>query len=338
MGHTGACMSAEKDAIGIRGIGLSLGGRHIPGADLAATHGVPEDWVRRIIGETRVWVADEGTAEDLAVAAARRCLDASGANATDVDAIVWCNGSHRRAQFGAAAFVQGQLGANAAFSFDLGQNCSELVTALRIARSLIRDSGDVRNVLIVSGERWDAWVPRRVMETIDDKNYPSVFSDGGAAVLVGPHDARVLLGFGFASNGRYWDLMQVHPEVVDGEVVERGRFTADFPDDRQLALDLTRLFRSALNRTLVAAGLGREDIRHIVLPLSGPPMQRGFARALGFAPELVVQAPDSPTHIGAPDVVHGLDILLASGRGQPGEHVLVGARSTGLMRFAVVRL
>jgi 3-oxoacyl-[acyl-carrier-protein] synthase-3 len=306
-------------------------------AELATLHGTTERNVSRVIGSSRIYVSEE-SAVSLAVRAARSCLANAGIAPEDVDAVVWCGASRRHSLFAAAGAVQEAIGAHRAFTFDLGNNCSETLTAFRLARALIADDATVKRVLVVTGETWAEHIPRRTIDPVTDKNHQNVMSDGGAAVLIGPSERAQLIGFGFSALGKYWDLMTCRFDVVEGKAYERCVFKPDFPPDAELAIDLTKLFRLALDRCLASAGIEKSQIDHLVLPLSGPPMQVGFARALGLPPERIVRMSDSPTHIGAPDMVYGLEMLYRSGRGSPGQHVLLAARSIGIMRFGIVRL
>ena len=324
-------------SIGIRAIGTSIADREMSSAQLAEVHGVPEEAVRRIIHGDRIHVSDE-TAESFGVRAARQCLERAGLGPDAVDVVIWCNGSKRAAPFAQAAMIQDALGAKRAFAVDLGENCSEFLMGLRVARGLLRDNEDLEHVLVVSGEQWAEYVPTRTLEPITGKNYQNIMSDGGCATLVARTDRSVLTGFGFATNGRYWDLLQPRFEVRDGKVAERVIFKPNFPDDKQLALDLTQLFRLGLERCLKSAGITAVQIDHVILPFSGPPMQVGFARALALPPAKIVRTDGGPTHIGAPDMIHALEMLYASGRGQPGQHVLFAARSIGIMRCGMLRL
>ncbi|HUS65353.1 MAG TPA: hypothetical protein VMZ28_12450 [Kofleriaceae bacterium] len=328
---------AVAEPIGILGLGTSLAKGTLPPAALARLHGVTEEDAARVLGGARVFLSDEpGDAH--AVAAARACLAQAGVAASEIDCVMWASTSKRRAPFAAASLAIDALGATEAFGLDLGSNCSELLTGMRFARAMLRDDPSLRHVLLLAGEQWRDWLPGRSLEPLDGASAPNVMSDGGAAVLVGRTERRALVGFGFATHGRYHDLAQLSVEVEDGRAVERNRLRADFPRDQQLALDLTRLFRKALGRCLTSSGLERTDVDHLIFPFSPPGMQAAFARALGLAPEKLVQEESAPTHIGAPDLIHGLEILERSGRPAAGQRVLLGARSIGIMRFAVIRL
>lgn len=328
---------ADARPIGITAIGTVVPETEMSVDELAALNGIAPEHVRRVIGTARIHVSTR-KAEDFAVDAARRCLARAALPPEQVGAIIFCNGSKRRTRVASAGLVQDAIGAHRAFCTDLGHNCSELLMALRFARSLLADSRDLEHVLLVSGEAWEEQIPRRTIDPMTEKNHQNVMSDGGCAVLVARTERSRLTGFGFASMGKYWDLLQARYEVVDGEVLERAMFKPDFPSDQQLALDLTRLFRLGLERCLEDARLTREAIDHVVLPFSGLPMQVGFARALGLDPKRIVHADGLPTHIGAPDIIHAFELLLDSGQARPGARVLMAARSVGLMRCAMIEL
>lgn len=328
---------ATSGSVGICAIGVSLPDGELSHGEVAALASATEQNLRRVIGSTRIYASSE-SAESLAIRAAQQCLANANVAADEIDAVLYCSASKRRALFASALLVQDAIGAHNAFCMDLGHNCTELLSGFRAARAMIRDDASVRRVLVIAGEEWSEYAPKRVAGDLTDKSYPNVLSDGGCAVLVGYTESSVLTGFGFSSIGKYYDILKLRYEVTGDKVAERVYFKPDFPDERQLALDLSRLFRGALERCVRAAGIRREDIDHIVFPFSGPPMQIGFARALGLPPDRIVRSETSPTHIGSPDMIHGYKLLLDSGRGKPGQNVLFAARSIGIMRCSMLRL
>jgi len=323
--------------VGILGLGTTLGDRQLDSEEIASRQKTSADSVRRVLGQNRIWLSTK-TAEDLGAEAARQCLARCGIAAADIDAVVWCNGSQRLQRFAASAYVQDAIGAENAFTVDLGCNCSEFVTALRTATGLVAEDESIRHVLVVSGEQWGEWVPNRSTERVDEENYPNLLSDGGAAAIVGRSERLRMVGFGFATIGKYCDAMLVEHEVVDGRAYERSRFNNTRHDQGLMALDVARLFRSGLARCLKSSGLQRDQIDHVILPLGPPDVQMGYALAMGVSPKKIANWDLAPTHIGASDVVHALDLLLESNRAQPGQHVIVVARSLGLMRMTAIRI
>jgi 3-oxoacyl-[acyl-carrier-protein] synthase III len=83
-------------------------------------------------------VAEKGLAtSEMAVEAAKRCLDSRGIVATDVEAIVVPTVTPDMLFPATACLVQDKLGAKGAWGFDLSAACSGFVYALQIGAKLV---------------------------------------------------------------------------------------------------------------------------------------------------------------------------------------------------------
>jgi 3-oxoacyl-[acyl-carrier-protein] synthase III len=114
---------------------------------------------------------------DLAVQAARRCLERAGLSAEQVDAVVLSTSSPDRIQPPTASRVQYLLGVRRAFAFDLNAVCAGGLYALRVASALLAE-GQSRNVLVIAAELYS-----RFLNPDDFGTYP-YFGDGAGAVLL----------------------------------------------------------------------------------------------------------------------------------------------------------
>jgi 3-oxoacyl-[acyl-carrier-protein] synthase-3 len=321
----------EKRAT-IRAASVALAENEVDAAWLARLQHATVEAVRRSLGDLRLYTSVRPEVE-LGTDAARRCLASAKLDPADLDAIIWTSGSHKHG----CLWVQRALGAKQAFALDTSTNCADVLVALRLAQALV-ERDDLRRVLIVSGERWSELIPNRSLGLLREDSVWALFSDGGGALVVetdgeGPRP----IGYGFASDGTYCDALEVRAQNVAGQ--ERGvGFVEGGPSPLEIAFHEIGLQRLALDRCLASAGITREQIDHILMQTATAEMQAATLRRLGLPGDRVVRCAGMPSHIGATDVMVGLDLLTAPGRSTPGQHVLVGARTVGFMRFALLRL
>lgn len=87
---------------------------------------------------------------EIAVAAARQALDASGRTAQDIDAVICAASNHERAYPAIAIEVQQALGIKG-FAFDMNVACSSATFGIQAAADMIR-SGSARAILMVNPE------------------------------------------------------------------------------------------------------------------------------------------------------------------------------------------
>ena len=166
--------------------GITATGHHVPAdvypnAYFAERLDTTDEWIRSRTGIVERRFASGGATSDLAVAAARACLDARGVSAATVDGIVVATMTPDRPLPSTAAIVQRKLGAANAWGFDLGAACSGFVYAL-IATAKLVESGALRRALVCGADQMSS-----VIDPLD-RSTAVLFGDGAGAVLVEPID------------------------------------------------------------------------------------------------------------------------------------------------------
>ena len=146
----------------------------MPKAAITATgHYVPPDvypnaWFEQRLDTTDAWIrartgiverrfASEGGVSDLALPAARRCLEMRGIQAAALDCIIVATMTPDRPIPSTAAILQAKLGAINAWGFDLAGACSGFVYALVTATKLV-EGGAARRVLVCGADRMSSVV------------------------------------------------------------------------------------------------------------------------------------------------------------------------------------
>jgi 3-oxoacyl-[acyl-carrier-protein] synthase III len=132
---------------------------------------------------------------DLALIAARRCLEAGDFPPEKVAAVFVSTSSPDRIQPATATRLQHLLGAKGAFAFDINSVCSGSTYGIALANALIR-SGTCANVLFVAAE-----VYSKILNPADFATYP-YFGDGSGAILFEAQEGeRGVLGSILATDG-----------------------------------------------------------------------------------------------------------------------------------------
>src|SRR5213594_1144204 len=136
-------------------------------------------WIRERTGITERRFASEGGASDLALPAARRCLEMRGIEAAALDCIIVATMTPDRPIPSTAAILQAKLGAVNAWGFDLAGACSGFVYGLIVAMKLV-ESGAVRRLLLCGADRMSSVVDSA------DRATAVLFGDGAGTVLIEP--------------------------------------------------------------------------------------------------------------------------------------------------------
>jgi 3-oxoacyl-[acyl-carrier-protein] synthase-3 len=151
----------------------------VPNAYFTQRLDTSDEWIRTRTGIVERRFSSEGATSDLAVAAARRCLDARGVAPAQVDGILVATMTPDRPLPSTTAIVQRKLGAAHAWGFDVSAACSGFVYALITATKLV-ETGALRCALVCGADRMTSVVDPR------DRATAVLFGDGAGAVLVEP--------------------------------------------------------------------------------------------------------------------------------------------------------
>lgn len=135
------------------------------------------DWVDQKLGikERRIAHSDTFTS-DLAVSAATQCLERANVGVNEVDLIIVATATPDFQAPSTACIVQGKMGINNAFAFDVSAVCSGFLYGLSTASMFIQ-AGQVKKALVIGADTFSKitdWTRRDCV----------FFGDGAGAVLL----------------------------------------------------------------------------------------------------------------------------------------------------------
>ena len=166
----------------IIGTGSYIPQKVITNDDLSLTLDTSDAWISTRTGIHNRHIAEGMTSSDMAYMAARRAVDDSGLNPSDIDVIIVATSSPDYAFPSTAALVQAKLEAVNAACFDISAACTGFIYAYSIAQGYIA-GGMYKNILIIGAEVMSEHVDWK------DRSVCVLFGDGaGAAMLTADKD------------------------------------------------------------------------------------------------------------------------------------------------------
>ncbi len=162
----------------------SVGGyvppRLLTNRDLETMVATTDQWIQERTGIRERHIVDKGVAtSDLAVEAAKLCLQRRGIGAEELEVIIVATVTPDMFFPATACLVQDKLGAKGAWGFDLLAACSGFPYALQVGAKLV-ESGMHKKVMVIGAD---------VMSSIidyTDRATCVIFGDGAGAVLLEP--------------------------------------------------------------------------------------------------------------------------------------------------------
>ncbi len=162
----------------ITSVGAYVPPRLLTNADLEKMVTTNDQWIVERTGIRQRHLVDPGVAtSDLAVCAAKDCLEKRGIAASELDAILVATVTPDMMFPATACLVQDRIGATGAWGFDLSAACSGFLYALQMGAKLI-ESGAHQKVMVIGAD---------VMSSIldyTDRSTCILFGDGAGAVLL----------------------------------------------------------------------------------------------------------------------------------------------------------
>ena len=301
----------------VAGCGGYLPERILTNDDLAKTVDTSHEWIVKRTGIHRRHIAaeDEKTS-DLALAAARRALEAAGLEAADLDLIILATATPDQTFPATATRVQAALGMTRGAAFDVQAVCSGFIYGLNIADNFIR-LGQAETALVIGAETFS-----RIIDWTD-RTTCVLFGDGAGAVVLrsqegnGDNGDRGILSTHLHSDGRYHDMLYVDGGPSSTKTVGHLKM-AGRDVFRHAVVNLSAVIEEALE----ANGLTTADIDWVVPHQANLRILDGTAKKLKLSPEKIIVTVDRHANTSAASIPLALAEAVDSGRVKPG-HLLV---------------
>ena len=313
----------------ILGTGMYLPERRVSNEELFERFGREklEETLERIGHGARYHSAPGENAGTHAVKAGKSALENAGVAPEELDLLIVATDTPAFLSPATASYVQHELGAKRAGTFDVNCACAAFVTGMDIAIKYAHSDEQYRTSLVVG-----TYAMSKFLDPQDAGTYP-LFGDGaGAVVLRREEGPRRFLASTLIADGQYWDYMGVYgggsAEVASPELVASGRQHVRIQKRFSPSLN-QEAWPSLIRKTLAKRGLSTEDVGLFV-----------FTQIRRFTIEEVMKSfglPFSRTHVvmdkwgytGSACVPMALHDALAQGKVKRGENIVLCASGGG---------
>jgi 3-oxoacyl-[acyl-carrier-protein] synthase-3 len=318
-------------------------GRYVPAtvvhnAEIEAKVATTDGWIRRHTGIERRHVAAPGeVTSDMAAAAGRAAVEASGLSVADLDMIILATTTGDSPLPATAVHVQQKLGADLIPAFDVAASFAGFLYALTIADQFI--AAGTCNTILVAG----ADMLSRFVDPTDRTTVP-LFGDAAGAVVLGPAqgDGRGVLSTRIHADGTLAGLISIpgggSAEPIDPDRLEKRRQTIRL-EGQDLFNITVRHLTSYSMQALKAAGLTSAELDWVVPHQANRNIVDRISQRLGFSRSKFVENVAEHGNTSAASVPVALDEAVRDGRIKPGQTVLLCALGAGLAwGAAIVRM
>jgi 3-oxoacyl-[acyl-carrier-protein] synthase-3 len=283
-----------------------------------------DEWIVERTGIRRRHIAADGeTTSDLAIAASRRALEASGLGPDDIDLIVLATATPDYTFPATATIVQAGLGVTRGAAFDVHAVCSGFIYALSMADNcLVR--GQFERALVIGAETFS-----RIIDW-SDRTTCVLFGDGAGALVLERQSAEEAEGRGVSgvhlrSDGRYRDLLYVDGGPSRTRTVGHLRMQGN-----QVFRHAVTKISDSVRETLSASGVDISEVDWFVPHQANQRILSAVAERLGLDHSRIISTVAEHGNTSAASVPLALDVAIRDGRIRPGQLVLLEAIGGGL--------
>ncbi|MGX7051708.1 beta-ketoacyl-ACP synthase III [Leuconostoc palmae] len=275
-----------------------------------------DEWIFSRTGIHERHIVTTENTSDLATSVAEQLLNKANILASDLDFIIVSTMSPDTLSPSTAAIVQGNIGAERAFAFDLSAACSGLIYGMSVASSLL--SVRYRRGIVIGAEVLSKLV------NWEDRTTAVLFGDGAAGVLIERTEESIGL---LSEELRTFGDKGHH--LVAGRLANQNPFSGEIStldpyfaqNGREVYNFATREVPEALENALKKADLTANDIDYYLLHQANARIVSSIAKRFGQPIEKFPMNMSNNGNTSAASVGLLLDDLIESGKVHSGQKI-----------------
>ena len=300
----------------IVGTGSYLPEKFLTNHDLEKMVETSDQWIRERTGISKRHVAEEGEFTiDLAEAAARNAIEASGMATGDIDLIIVATTTADKVFPSTACLLQHRLGIRGCPAFDIQAVCTGFVYALGIADKFVK-TGSSKRALVIGAETFS-----RIIDWTD-RDTCVLFGDGAGAVVIEHSEQPGILSTHLHADGQYAELLHVPKGVSTGYSLEQEGAFVKMRGNEVFKVAVKTLGR-IVDETLHANNMNKSDIDWLVPHQANMRIIIATAKKLKMSMDHVVVTVAEHGNTSAASIPLALDVAVRDGRIKRGEILLL---------------
>ncbi len=314
----------------LRSIGAYAPQRILTNEDLSKMVDTTDEWITKRTGiKERHIAAENETTSDMGVEAAKKAIQRSGIDASEIDMVVCATISPDYfCMPSTATIISNKLGLGNVTAFDISAACTGFVYILSIAKAFI-ESGMKKNVLIVGAEKLSA------ITDYTDRGTCILFGDGAGAALISATDNKeeAIIDVHTGADGTYADLLMT-PNGGTGSPhdtleQEAGSCFMQMKGNETFKVAVRTLTKDVVD-ILEANNIKSSEIKHFVPHQANYRIIKAVGDALKMKEEQVVLTVAKYGNTSGASIPMAINDIYESGELKAGELLLLDAFGGGL--------
>ncbi len=282
-----------------------------------------DEWIRERSGIKRRHIAAEGeTTSDMAVAAARKAIEAAGVETRDIDLIIVATTTPDKVFPSTACIVQRRLDIHKIPAFDVHAACAGFIYALDIADRFVK-TGGAKCALLIGAETYS-----RILDW-SDRSTCVLFGDGAGAVVLRAADEPGIISTHIHADGQYEELLHVPAGISSGYDQIRQESAYIQMKGHEVFRKAVAVLGTIARDTLSSNQIDQHDIAWLIPHQANLRIITAAAKKLKLPMERVVVTVDEHANTSSASIPLALDVAVRDGRVKRGELLLFEAFGAG---------
>lgn len=293
--------------------------------DLSQIVDTNDEWIYSRTGIKRRHLSDGENTSQLCIEVAKRLIEKSGINPMDIDLVIVGTITSDYATPSTACLVQGAIGADNAFAFDISAACSGFVYALSIADKFIK-SGSYKKALVLGAETLSKIVDWK------DRSTCVLFGDGAGGAILEPTDKGGILAEDLHAKGEDGLKLTGHERQPENILYKPERENNPYlvMDGKAIFNFATKVVPQSINTIVEKSGISIDDVKYIIPHQANSRIIDVVARKLKLSKEKFYLNIEEYGNTSAASIAIALGEMSNKGMLEKGDKIIITGFGAGL--------
>jgi 3-oxoacyl-[acyl-carrier-protein] synthase-3 len=326
----------KAETVGIASVGYYLPSGVLTSEEMAKLSNLPEMVFTEKIGINKKPIAakDEHPS-DMGIKAALKAIDNAEITAKEINLIAYCGaGDYDYRFWSPAAKIQGQIGAENAFAFEVKNFCNPGNLGIHLCRNMLLADDELSYALIICSDKLSALLNYSDLDCLST----FTFADGSAAAILKKGEpSNQILAYHGMTNGKMSDYLMVPLAgtkfPLDNTEIDKELSYLKVANPKELDNILSDIYlenyQKVIHKSLAKSGYSIDNVYFLFTNQVKKSLLQKIIESLGLNNEQTFTSLSENGHLGAVDTIFCLGKTLESNKIKSGNLVVLASSAAG---------
>lgn len=326
----------KAETVGIASVGYYLPSGVLTSEEMAKLSNLPEMVFTEKIGINKKPIAakDEHPS-DMGIKAALKAIDNAEITAKEIDLIAYCGaGDYDYRFWSPAAKIQGEIGAENAFAFEVRNFCNSGNLGIHLCRNMLLADDELTYALIICSDKLSVLLDYTDLDCLST----FIFADGSAAAILKKGEpSNQILAYHAMTNGKMADYLKVPLAgtkfPIDSTEIDKELSYLKVANPKELDNILSDVYlenyQKVIHKSLAKSGYSIDNVDFLFTNQVKKSLLQRILESLGLSNEQTFISLPENGHLGAVDTIFCLGKTLDSNKIKPGNLVVLASSAAG---------